>query len=462
MADAGDARQQQALGRRGMNVAVMKTKAEQAISEGLEAVADALPGGTGVRGVRNAALGRFGALGLPHRRIEEWKYTDLKNALKEVARPAVGDATPVTIADVIVALGPFARLELPRLVLVNGGYRKDLSNLDGVDGYEVKPLAAALAEAPDTIGEGLAEVAGQDGDAVIALNTAFMTDGALVRLKSGVVAERPLLVVHVRAGKEPCSAAIRNIVHVGDRAHARLIELFVSVPGSTPDGQVNALTEIILDAGATLDHVKCASDTGRSTHLASLVLDMAAEAVYRGFQMTESVGLARNQGFVTFKGEGGKLDLSGVFLGRGSEHVDTTFEIDHVAGACESRELFKGVLDGEARGVFQGKVIVRPDAQKTDGKQMAQALMLSEAAEFDSKPELEIYADDVVCGHGTTSAELDEDLLFYFRSRGIPKDEARALMIESFVGEAIAKVEDEAVREVLMSIARDWVAPGRG
>lgn len=445
-----------------MNVAVMKTKAEQAISEGFEAVADALPGGAGVREVRKAALGRFGALGLPHRRIEEWKYTDLKSALKDVARPAVADATPVTIADVIVALGPFARLELPRLVLVNGGYRKDLSNLDGLAAIEVKPLSVALAEAPDSVGEGLADVAGQDADAVIALNTAFMTDGALVRLKADVVAEKPLLVVHVRAGKEPCSAAVRNIVHVGQKAQARLIELFVAVPGSTAEGQVNALTEIILDAGAQLDHVKCASDQGRSIHLASLVLEMAADAVYRGFQMTSGVGLARNQGFVTLKGEGARLDLSGVFLGRGSEHIDTTFVIDHVVGACESRELFKGVLDDEARGVFQGKVIVRPDAQKTDGKQMAQALMLSEAAEFDSKPELEIYADDVVCGHGTTSAELDEDLLFYFRSRGIPKDEARALMIESFVGEAIGKVENEAVREVLMSLARSWVAPAHG
>ena len=128
-----------------MNVAVMKTKAEQAISEGFEVVADALPGGAGVREVRKAALGRFGALGLPHRRIEEWKYTDLKTALKDVARPAVGDATPVTIADVIVALGPFARLELPRLVLVNGGYRKDLSNLEGLETIEVKPLSAAVA-----------------------------------------------------------------------------------------------------------------------------------------------------------------------------------------------------------------------------------------------------------------------------------------------------------------------------
>jgi len=143
---------------------------------------------------------------------------------------------------------------------------------------------------------------------------------------------------------------------------------------------------------------------------------------------------------------------------RGHEHVDTTLVVDHAVPRCESRELFKGVLDGHGRGVFQGKVIVRPDAQKTDGKQMSQALMLSEDAEFDSKPELEIFADDVVCGHGTTSAELDPDLLFYCRSRGIPESEARALMIESFIGEAIDKVENTELHAALMTLATNWLA----
>ena len=146
------------------------------------------------------------------------------------------------------------------------------------------------------------------------------------------------------------------------------------------------------------------------------------------------------------------------FLGRGSEHIDTTLVVDHAVPRCESRELFKGVLADRARGVFQGKVIVRPDAQKTDGKQMAQVLMLSEDAEFDSKPELEIHADDVVCGHGSTAAEIDEDLLFYLRSRGIPLAAARAMLIESFVGEALEKIEDEAVRTALTRIALSRLA----
>jgi Fe-S cluster assembly protein SufD len=157
-------------------------------------------------------------------------------------------------------------------------------------------------------------------------------------------------------------------------------------------------------------------------------------------------------------GEGARLDVSGAFLGRGSEHTDTTLVIDHAVPGCESRELFKGVLADRAHGVFQGKVIVRPNAQKSDGKQMAQALMLSEEAEFDCKPELEIHADDVVCGHGSTAAELDADHLFYLRARGIPLEEARALLIESFIGEAIDKVEHEAARDAFAAIAKARLA----
>jgi Fe-S cluster assembly protein SufD len=166
----------------------------------------------------------------------------------------------------------------------------------------------------------------------------------------------------------------------------------------------------------------------------------------------------RNQIGVAFKGENARIDISGTFLVRENQHIDTTLIVDHAVPRCTSRELFKGVLEDYGRGVFQGKVIVRPNAQKTDGKQMAQVLMLSPYAEFDSKPELEIYADDVVCGHGSTSADLDEDLVFYCRSRGIPEAQARALLIESFIGEAIEKVERDDVRKALAELARQWLA----
>ncbi len=377
-----------------MNVAVMKTKVEQALTEQFERVAPRLPGGDAVAEARREAMGRFAALGLPSRRVEEWKYTDLRNALKEPLTVAVDDETRLTVADLIVALGPLAHLDAARVVFVNGRHRKDLSNLDGAAGIEVTSLGAALAAAQDKVGRALAGTTGPSDDAVLQLNTAYMTDGAVVRVGDGVALEKPLMVVFLRAGAEGRFVATRNVVSVGRGASATLVEAFVALPGATADGQHNAATEIALGDGARVTHVKIAAETGkdqgRAAHLWNAMAGLGRDATYRGFQLSQSLGLARNQIFVTYHGEGGKLDLSGLFLGRGSDHIDTTLVVDHAVPHCESRELYKGVLDGEAKGIFQGKVIVRPDAQKSDGKQMAQALMLSPDAEFSSKPELEI------------------------------------------------------------------------
>jgi len=455
---AEPARADMAPGRGERTVTVLKTKSELGLSESYAAIADELPGGDGVRDVRERAIGRFEALGLPHRRIEAWKYTDLRNAVKEALPPDVGDESPVTADDVAAALGPLAAVEADRVVFVNGAYRPDLSQLESLKDILGSPLSAALNDRSDGSAVDLLRLEGRDDDAVLALNTAYVTDGAVLGIAKNAKLERPLLIVFARAGAEPHLITTRNVIGVGDGAEATIIEAFVTLPGASAEGQHNAATEIGIGDGARVTHVKCTLDAGRATHLANWLVDIGSNADYRGFQFTAGFALARNQLAVTFKGEEAKIDLSGVFLARGTEHIDTTLVVDHAVPACESRELFKGVLEDEARGIFQGKVIVRPDAQKTDGKQMAQVLMLSPNAEFDSKPELEIFADDVVCGHGSTSADLDEDLLFYCRSRGIPETEARALLIESFVGEALDKVEREDVREALKLVARDWLA----
>ncbi|MCB1549063.1 MAG: Fe-S cluster assembly protein SufD, partial [Hyphomicrobiaceae bacterium] len=247
----------------------------------------------------------------------------------------------------------------------------------------------------------------------------------------------------------------RNFLRFEPGVAATLIEAYVRADGSADEHQTRTASAVHVGAGASVAHVKTAVDGG--VHLANLAARLDGEAVYRPFQLTVGGQLARNDIEVVYAGEGGSIDLAGATLLKDRQHCDTTLVVDHAVPQCQSRELFKYVLADEARGIFQGKVIVRPDAQKTDGKQMAQALMLSEAAEFDSKPELEIYADDVVCGHGATVAEIDEEMLFYCQSRGIPAAEARALLTESFVGEAIAKIEDEALRDSLMDMARGWL-----
>lgn len=443
-----------------MNVAVMKTKAEQAISESFEVAAAKLPGSAAVQARRAQAIGAFSGLGLPHRRVEEWKYTDLRANLKEVLPAAVEDKTPLTIAELIVALGPLAHVDAHRIVFVNGHYRADLSDTADAAGLMISTIGKALQSASEEAVSSLASTP-EGGDAVEALNMAFMTDGSIVGVAERASVDKPLLMVFVRAGSDANAVTVRNLINAGEGASATIIEADVVLPGAVRDAHLNTLTEVFVGKGATLNHIKVAVDEGKSLHLSNWEVRLAADANYSGFQFSSGLGFARNGINVLFDGEGSKLDLSGAYLARHSEHVDTTLVVDHAVPRCESRELFKGVLDGHGRGVFQGKIIVRPDAQKTDGKQMSQALMLSEDAEFDSKPELEIYADDVVCGHGTTSAELDPDLLFYCRSRGIPEKEARALMIESFIGEALDKVEHEGLREALASYAMQWLGRSR-
>jgi Fe-S cluster assembly protein SufD len=439
-----------------MNVAIMKTKAEQAIPESFEAVAEKLPGSSAVKARRDQAIGAFSGLGLPHRRIEEWKYTDLRANLKETLPAAVDDKTPLTIAELLVALGPLAHVDAHRIVFVNGHERAELGDVADAVGLKIAALGKLLASASEEMVDSLTSTP-EGGDAIEALNTAFMTDGAIVNVAEGASVAKPLMLVFVRAGTHARAVAVRNFITVGDGATATIIEAHVVLPGAAREAQLNALTEVSVGKGATLYHAKAAADDGKSVHLSNWDVTIGADATYRGFQFSTGLGLARNGIYIIFDGEGSKLDLSGAYLARHSEHIDTTLVVDHAVPRCESRELFKGVLDGHGRGVFQGKIIVRPDAQKTDGKQMSQALMLSEDAEFDSKPELEIFADDVVCGHGTTSAELDADLLFYCRSRGIPEKEARALMIESFVGEALDKVEHEGLRTALAAYAMQWL-----
>ena len=406
---------------------------------------------------RKAAIGTFAALGLPHRRIEQWKWTDLRSALKEPLSPAVGGAAKASAPDIDAALEDLATLDAYRMVFVDGQHVPELSTVAGAKGLEMASLAAALAKSGDHAGHGLIAASAIGQEAVIALNTAFMTDGAIVRIGKGAALAKPLLLVFARSSREGRLVTTRNIVELAAGARATIVEAHVSLPGAAP-GQANTLTEVSVGEGAHLAHLEVTLAGDAASHLATWLATLGEKATYRAFQLTAATGLSRSNLFATFKGEGAKLDISGLFLGRGAEHIDTTLVVDHAVPGCVSRELFKGVLTDRARGVFQGKVIVRPGAQKSDGKQMAQALMLSPDAEFDSKPELEIYADDVICGHGSTAAELDEDLLFYMRARGIPPQEARALLIESFIGEAIDKVEDERVREAFSSLAKRRLA----
>ena len=439
-----------------MTIAKVKTKAEQSLIEWFDAVAAALPGDGWVANQRREAIGMFAALGLPHRRLEAWKYTDLRMAMREALPPA--GAARLDETRLAKALGPgLSRLEAVTFVFLNGRLASWSHGPLVADhpGFTITPLGKALANPDTALKAAFGRLTSLAGEAVVVLNTAFASDGAVIRIKAGAKLDVPLHIVAFSDLAAPAAMATRNLIDIGAGATITILESHVGT--NTVSSQTNHVSEILLGAGATLDHVRVLNEGPAALHVGSASLSVGAGATYRGFQLTLSPGLARNQSFLTFAGEGGSVELNAAFLARGIEHVDTTLVVDHAVPRCTSRELIKGVLDGEAKGVFQGKVLVRPNAQKTDGKQMAQALMLSPLAEFDSKPELEIHADDVVCGHGSTSVEIDEEMLFYLRSRGIAEADARALLIDAFIGDAIDRVRDDTIQAALRGLAAGWL-----
>jgi Fe-S cluster assembly protein SufD len=428
-------------------VRAIKTAAEQALSAAYQGARAKLPGKGAVAALREDAFKRFDVRGLPNRRVEEWKYTDLRALLRDAA-PLAAPPDAAAKAHAKDAGKLFAGVDLRRLVFVDGSFVPELSDLTAEPGLSVGSLAEALAK-----GDALAADVGktvETDDVAVALNTALMGDGAVIRVAAGTALMRPIQLVFASSGGKPSAAFIRSLVAIEKGAKATLIE---SHEGG--NDQVNAALELKVGEGTQVDYVKTTQTHG--LHVGTLLAAVGANATFNTFAFNADAQLVRNQMFVRFEGEGTKAALRGVTLARGKDHVDTTLLIEHAAGHCESREQFKSVLDGESRGVFQGKIVVRQHAQKTDAKMMTRSLLLSEEAEADNKPELEIFADDVVCGHGATVSAPDEGLKFYLMSRGIPEKESEALLIQAFVDETIEEIAHEGIREALMFAALKWL-----
>ncbi|HEY6669738.1 MAG TPA: Fe-S cluster assembly protein SufD [Methyloceanibacter sp.] len=442
-----------------------RTKGEQAYLDMFEAAEQALPGARDpfVSGLRRKAIEAYGRLGLPHRRIEAWKYTDLRSRLTDAYPLLSAAGVAVGEADLSKALGSaVAALPAFRLVIVEGDLRADLSDLSGLKAasVEVVSLAQALEKPPSWLKKTLGQVNPRDDDPVLALNTALMTGGIALRIGEGVTLDKPIHIVQLDGRGEPASTLTRNVVIAESASSAMILESYGSL--GLRGLQRNAVTELKVGDRAVIRQIKLQREGEDAVHLSTWLVELGADARYDAFQFSTGASLIRSQIYARFAGEGSAADISGAFLMRGRQHCDMALLVEHRVPRCTSRELFKGVLDDEARGIFQGKIIVSPGAQKTDGKQMAGALLLSEAAEFDSKPELEIFADDVVCGHGSTSGQIDEDLLFYLEARGIPEAQARALLIQAFVGEALERIEDEGLREAFAAASAEWLGVSSG
>ena len=441
-----------------MTVAAVKTKAEKGLGQQFDRLVDDLPGDGWVSALRRDAFSAFEALGIPGRGEEAYKYTDLRRKMSDIFPVADIRSVEATACQIDSALGPLASLDADRFVLVNGFFRADLSKFDGLEGAaEFIALGSLLAKAPAWFEDKFKSERVGAYDGLTALNAAFMNDGVMLKIKEGEAVKRPVLLVHVRVGEAPMASFTRNIVAIEKGATATLVEAFVSVGGAGA-GQGNTFADVTVADGGRLEHVVCRMGDGAEQDIAHTIANVGSGAQYNSLHLIAGAGIARHQVSVCMTGEGGLCDVSGVLLGQDEDHIDATLVMDHRVPGCQSRELFKAVLAGGARGVFQGKVIVRANAQRSDGHMMANALMLSEDAEFDSKPELEIYADDVQCGHGSTCADVDQELIFFCRSRGLSEREARALLVSGFVGEVLEKAQDEEVRSGLEAVAGQWLA----
>ncbi|SCB34563.1 Iron-regulated ABC transporter permease protein SufD [Bradyrhizobium shewense] len=430
-----------------MNVAVAKTGKGRAVSDLFTSAEGRLPGSTAVTAVRREAFETYERLGLPHRRIEEWKYTDLRALVGEVL-PLAAAPDAAALKRAADAVKTHAIAGARKLVLVDGVFAADLS--------DVKALASEAGF--KTLRETLEKDAGllktTSTDAVIALNAAMATDGVVLDIADGAQLSAPIQIIHI-ATAAAASAFTRSQVTIGKGAHATIVESFVAAGSKAY--QVNDAVIVSVGDDADVAHIRLMDDAPDAVNLTSHFVTVGANVKLKFFNMTTGAAVSRLQGFITLAGEGSELFANGVNLLQKTEHGDTTLVVDHAVPNCVSREIFRAVIDDRAHSVFQGRIIVRPDAQKTDGKMMTRALLLSDEAEADNKPELEIFADDVSCGHGATAGALDDSLLFYLKARGLPEKQAQALLIQAFVGEAIEQIADDSLREHVIGIAERWL-----
>jgi Fe-S cluster assembly protein SufD len=433
----------------------VKTPAELFLASAFDTSKANLPGTAGVAKWREDSFKLFTASGLPHRRIEAWHYTDLRALL----RNALPIATAPSAASLEALRKEFedARAPAPRLVLTDGFFAPGLSS-DLPEGIRVRSLASVLSDGwPDLI----ALLSSQDlggRDSIVALNAALMQDGVVIEVAPKTMIAEPLHLIHVSTS--PTAHFSRSALIVGAGASIRLAE---SRPAGTACAtQSNACLVVSLGDGARLAHTAMVTGpAAEGVRLETMMVRLGAGAKFDSFALVSGIGLVRRQTFARFEGEGAEASLSGVSLLAGREHADTTLLIEHVAPRCVSRETFKYILDEEATGVFQGKIHVAPGAQKTDGKMLSRALLLSDMAAMNNKPELEIFADDVACGHGATCGGLDIEQLFYLQTRGLPLLEAEALLLEAFAGELIDSIGHDGLIAAFRNEVRAWLSSRR-
>ncbi len=398
--------------------------------------------------LRSEGMQAFAELGFPTTKLEDWKYCNVSPVAGVRFVPA-----PYELTDKIrkqVKELPFAGLDCTRMVFVNGHYAEELSSVrDLPEGARITNMARALTQ-EGAVTAHLGRYAKHRRHPFVALNTAFVEDGAFIELPKGVAIEKPIGIIYVSAGgTEPWVAHPRNLVIAAQGSQATVVETYLGIDGGVYFN--NAVTEIVAEENAHIDYVKFQDESESAFHVATMLAYAArnAAAVTNSIQLGARLG--REEVTTVLDGEGAEAYLYGLYVTNGRQLLDNHTAIDHAQPHCSSREFYKGILDGKSTAVFNGKILVRKDAQKTDSKQSDKNLLLSEDATINTKPQLEIFADDVKCTHGATIGQIDPESIFYLRARGIGLEEARKLLIEAFASEIVDHVKFEPLRKQLKS-----------
>ncbi len=404
------------------------------------------PGPDWLRGLRQSAAARFAEVGFPTRRDEEWRFTNVSPIAEIPFKLATREGSRLTPE----ALRAFTYEGMggTQLVFVNGHFDPALSSQTFPVGVVVSSLTDAMETHRAIVETNLGQWAQFASQAFVALNTSALEDGAFIWIERGAVIEEPIHLLFVSSNDgQPTVSHPRTLILAEENSQATIVE---SYAGSA--NQVyftNAVTEVIAAENSVVDHYKVQRESEKSYHIATMQVQIARSANFSSHSVGLGGLLVRNDANAYLGGEGIECTLNGVYLGNGRQLIDNHTAIDHAMPHCNSHEIYKGILDDHARGVFNGKIFVRQDAQKTDAKQTNKTLLLSPTAQIDTKPQLEIFADDVKCTHGATIGQLSDEALFYLRARGINKDDARALLTYAFASDIVSRIKVEAVRAQL-------------
>lgn len=409
--------------------------------------------------IRKVAIGRFSELGFPTTRDEDWRFTNLASIARtsfQLPQNSHIELTPQHLDPLV-----FPGLECSQIVFVNGRYSPELSSLQSLpNSVKVDSLAKALTSHRNLVEPHLAQYAEYHNDAFSALNTAFMEEGAFVYITRGTVLDEPIHLLYISTTTtDPIITHPRNLIVMDENSQATVVEDYASFGSDIYFS--NVVTEAVVGENSVLSHYFIERESKKAFNVSTLRVQQGRSSNVVTHSVLIGGALVRSNVHPVLAGEGGECIINGLFMSTGRQHMDNYMKVEHASPRCNSRQLYKGILDGKSHGVFHGRIIVHKDAQKTDAKQTNKNLLLSEEAQIDTKPQLEIYADDVKCTHGATIGQMDRDSIFYLRSRGISEESARTLLLMAFAGENLQRMDVKPIRKCLEGLVAQWFSQGK-